>query len=58
MYILKINNQAFISSLTDDVIITSNPDKAVVFSSIGEAMKHAVIVNERLGRSLAQCIRL
>ena len=41
MYILRISNKAFIQVKPDEVVITSDYEKATKYSTIGEAMRIA-----------------
>lgn len=47
MYILSISPKAFIRQGQDgEIIIISNPDKATVFETIGDAMRAASKINK------------
>lgn len=45
MYILQINNKAFIQVKPDEIIITSDCEKATKYNTIGEAMRIASELN-------------
>lgn len=45
MYILRISNKAFIQIKPDEVVITSDYEKATKYNTIGEAMKAASELN-------------
>lgn len=45
MYILRISNKAFIQVKPDEVVITSDYEKATKYSTIGEAMRIASELN-------------
>ena len=45
MYILRISNKAFIQVKPDEVVITSDYEKATKYNTIGEAMKVASGLN-------------
>ena len=45
MYILRINSKAFIQVKPDEVVITSDYEKATKYSTIGEAMRIASELN-------------
>ena len=45
MYILRVSNKAFIQVKPDEVVVTSNYEKATVYNKIGEAMRIASELN-------------
>ena len=45
MYILRISNKAFIQAKPDEVVITSDYEKAIKYNTIGEAMRIASELN-------------
>ena len=45
MYILQISNKAFIQVKSDEVVITTNYEKATKYNTIGEAMRIASGLN-------------
>ena len=45
MYILRISNKAFIQVKPDEVVITSDYEKATKYDTIGEAMRIASGLN-------------
>ena len=45
MYILRISNKAFIQVKPDEVVITSDYEKAIKYNTIGEAMRIASELN-------------
>ena len=45
MYILQISNKAFIQVKPDEVVITSDYEKAIKYNTIGEAMRIASGLN-------------
>ena len=45
MYILQIRNKAFIQVKSDEIIITSDSEKATKYNTIGEAMRAASELN-------------
>ena len=45
MYILRISNKAFIQVKPDEVVITSDYEKATKYNTIGEAMRIASGLN-------------
>ena len=45
MYILQIGNKAFIQVKPDEVVITSDYEKATKYNTIGEAMRVACELN-------------
>lgn len=45
MYILRISNKAFIQVKPDEVVITSDYEKATRYNTIGEAMSVASELN-------------
>lgn len=45
MYILRISNKAFIQVKPEEVVITSDYEKATKYSTIGEAMRIASELN-------------
>lgn len=47
MYILSISPKAFIRQGQDgEIVITSNPDKATMFETIGDAIRVASEINK------------
>ena len=54
MYILYINFETFVKSNDEYLVFTSNPYEAEVFKSIGEAMKEAAKINDRLEHHLVK----
>ena len=56
-YILKASNSAFVI-IQDEIVITSNYLNATKFSTIGEAMKVASEVNNKLNSNLIKVISL
>lgn len=55
MYILLISPKAFIAFIGNEMIITSNVNKATTYETIGEAMKRAAEANAALE---THCIRV
>ena len=49
MYILQIGNKAFIQVRPDEVVITSDYEKATKYNTIGEAMRKASELNNLIG---------
>lgn len=45
MYILRISNKAFVQVKPDEVVITSDYEKATKYNTIGEAMRIASELN-------------
>ena len=45
MYILRISNKAFIQVKPNEVVITSDYEKAIKYNTIGEAMRIASELN-------------
>ena len=45
MYILQIGNEAFIQVKPDEIVITSDYEKATKYNTIGEAMRVASELN-------------
>ena len=45
MYLLRISNKAFIQVKPDEVVITSDYEKATKYNTIGEAMRIASGLN-------------
>ena len=45
MYILRISNKMFIQVKSDEVVITSDYEKAIKYNTIGEAMRIASELN-------------
>lgn len=45
MYILRISNKAFVQVKPDEVVITSDYEKATKYNTIGEAMRVASELN-------------
>ena len=52
MYILQIGNGVFIQVKTDEVVITSDYEKATKYNTIGEAMGVASELNNDFERVL------
>ena len=57
MYILQIGNGVFIQVKTDEVVITSDYEKATKYNTIGEAMKVASELNELINTSIIKVIK-
>ena len=57
MYILQISNKAFIQVRPDEVVITSDYEKATKYNTIGEAMKVASELNELINNSIIRVIK-
>lgn len=57
MYILRISNKAFIQVKPDEVVITSDYEKATKYNTIGEAMKVASELNELINNSIIKVIK-
>ena len=57
MYILQISNKAFIQVKPDEVVITSDYEKATKYNTIGEAMKVASELNELINNSIIRVIK-
>ena len=57
MYILQINSKAFIQVKPDEVVITSDYEKATRYNTIGEAMKVASELNELINTSIIKVIK-
>lgn len=57
MYILQISNKAFIQVRPDEVVITSDYEKATRYNTIGEAMKVASELNELINNSIIRVIK-
>ena len=57
MYILQIGNKAFIQVRPDEVVITSDYEKATRYNTIGEAMKVASELNELINNSIIRVIK-
>jgi len=57
MYIVKISPKALIRFNKDELVITSDLERASEFSNIGDAMKAAVEVNEALDTHIAKVVR-
>lgn len=56
MYILRISNKAFIQIKPDEVVITSDYEKATKYT-IGEAMKAASELNKLINNPVVKIIR-
>ena len=56
MYILRISSKAFIQVKPDEVVITSDYEKATKYNTIGEAMKVALELNELINNSINRVI--
>jgi len=54
MYIVKISPKALIRFNKDELVITSDLERASEFPNIGDAMRAAVEVNEALGTYIAK----
>lgn len=57
MYILRISSKAFIQVKPDEVIITSDYEKATKYNTIGEAMRIASELNELINNPVVKIIR-
>ena len=57
MYILRISSKAFIRVKPDEVVITSDYEKATRYNTIGEAMKVASELNELINTSIIKVIK-
>lgn len=57
MYILRISNKAFIQIKPDEVVITSDYEKATKYNTIGEAMKAASELNKLINNPVVKIIR-
>lgn len=57
MYILQISSKAFIQVKPDEVVITSDYEKATRYNTIGEAMKVASELNELINTSIIKVIK-
>ena len=57
MYILRISSKAFIKVKPDEVVITSDYEKATKYNTIGEAMKVASELNELINNSIIRVIK-
>ena len=57
MYILQISNKAFIQVRHDEVIITSDYEKATKYNTIGEAMRVASKLNKLISNPVIKIIR-
>ena len=57
MYILRISNKAFIQVKPDEVVITSDYEKATKYNTIGEAMKAASELNKLISNPVIKIIR-
>lgn len=57
MYILRISNKVFIQVRPDEVVITSDYEKATRYNTIGEAMKVASELNELINSSIIRVIK-
>lgn len=56
MYILQISSLANIVLAGEEVTLTSDYQRASPFHTIGEAMRAAVKVNDKLQRTLARVV--
>ena len=56
MYILQIGNKAFIQIRPDEVVITSDYEKATKYNTIGEAMRKASELNNSIGHYIIKII--
>ena len=56
MYILQISNKAFIQVRPDEVVITSDYEKATKYNTIGEAMKVASGLNNNFESHIIRVI--
>lgn len=56
MYILQIGNKAFIQIRPDEVVITSDYEKATRYNTIGEAMRKASELNNLIGHYIIKII--
>lgn len=56
MYILQISNKAFIQVRPDEVVITSDYEKATKYNTIGEAMRKASELNNLIGYYIIKII--
>ena len=56
MYILRISNKAFIQVKPDEVVITSDYEKATKYSTIGEAMRKDSELNNLIGHYIIKII--
>lgn len=57
MYILQISNKAFIQVRPDEVVITSDYEKATKYNTIGEAMRVASKLNKLISNPVIKIIR-
>ena len=57
MYILQISNKAFIQVKPDEVVITSDYEKATKYNTIGEAMRVASKLNKLISNPVIKIIR-
>lgn len=57
MYILQIGNGVFIQVKTDEVVVTSDCEKATKYNTIGEAMKTASELNKLISNPVIKIIR-
>ena len=57
MYILRISSKAFIKVKPDEVVITSDYEKATRYNTIGEAMKAASELNKLISNPVIKIIR-
>lgn len=58
MYILRISNKAFIQVKPDEVVITSDYEKATKYNTIGEAMRKASEINSKLESHIVKVISI
>ena len=58
MYILRISNKAFIQVRPDEVVITSDYEKATKYNTIGEAMRKASEINSNLESHIVKVISI
>ena len=56
MYILRISNKAFIQVKPDEVVITSDYEKATKHNTIGDAMRAASELNDLIGHYIIKVI--
>ena len=57
MYILQIGNEAFIQVKPDEIVITSDYEKATKYNTIGEAMRVASKLNKLISNPVIKIIR-
>ena len=56
MYILRISSKAFIEVKPDEVVITSDYEKATKYSTIGEAMRIASELNSDFESNITRVV--